>query len=200
VGADPGLVNLGGQDFHLTSGSACRDAAGALASGAYPVGREYVKHQQNALRYADGALDIGAYEYCATGCAVDGGVQEDAGTPQQDAAGQGDAATQQDAAPQEDAGPPPDGGWPQDDAAAGDAAADGPPPADGAAGADAARDGAAGDGGAGDGGDGGGLKGGCGCRAAAGGPSGAWILTLVLLRRGGRGRRDPRPHRRTQEV
>jgi hypothetical protein len=166
LGTAPGFLDLGGQDFHLAAGSACRDAAAALASGAYPVTREYVKHQLNALRYSDGALDIGAYEYCASGCEVDGGVQEDAGT------------TQQDAAPPEDAGPPPDGGWPQSDAAAGDGAAADGPHAEGGAGTDAAGDGP-----------GGKLEGGCGCRAAGAGSSLPGLLALLLLgRRRGRGR------------
>jgi hypothetical protein len=184
LGTDPGFASLAGQDFHLTGASACRDAAGALATGAYPVGREYVKHQQNALRYADGALDIGAYEYCASGCAVDGGVQEDAGTPQQDASPQQDVGLQNDSAP-EDSGPPPDGWEPPDGAGPdgvvpADAGSDAPP-----AGADAGADGAAGDGGTG-----GKLEGGCGCRGAGARPSSAWLVAVLLLgaRRGRRGR------------
>ena len=179
TGADPGLVSLAGQDFHLTAGSTCRDAAGALASGAYPVTREYVKHQRNVLRPVVGALDIGAYEYCTSGCEVDGGVQEDAGGPQEDAGG-----PQEDAGgPQEDAGPAPDGGWPTDGAVADGAVA---PDATTDAAGDGAADGAADE----DGGSGGSVKGGCGCQAAPRALAPAWlVLAALALRRCRRRRR-----------
>jgi hypothetical protein len=68
TGTTPGLVDEAGQDFHLTSGSACRDAGTALAAAVLPanaVVREYVKHQQDAARTVDATLDMGAYEFDA---------------------------------------------------------------------------------------------------------------------------------------
>ena len=49
-----------------------RDAAGPLAAGAPPVDREYVVHQGLADRPGSG--DLGAFEFCATGCAPVGGA------------------------------------------------------------------------------------------------------------------------------
>ncbi len=66
TGSSPGFVNEAGQDFHLTSGSACRDAGTSLNAGVLPthaVVREYEKHQASTARPVDGTLDIGAYEF-----------------------------------------------------------------------------------------------------------------------------------------
>jgi len=65
TGTTPSFVDEAGQDFHLQSGSACRDAGTALAAAALPanaVTREYVKHQDETTRPLDATLDIGAYE------------------------------------------------------------------------------------------------------------------------------------------
>lgn len=65
TGTAPGFVDEAGQDFHLASGSACRDAGTTLEAAALPthaVVREYVKHQDGTARPADATLDIGAYE------------------------------------------------------------------------------------------------------------------------------------------
>jgi hypothetical protein len=70
TGSTPGFVDEGGQDFHLTSASACRDAGTALAAAVLPdhaVVSQYVKHQQNEARPADPTLDIGAFEFASGG-------------------------------------------------------------------------------------------------------------------------------------
>jgi hypothetical protein len=56
------------QDFHVLDTSPARNAAGALpaAVAAYPLNREYRKHQASVPRHADALLDIGAYEYAVT--------------------------------------------------------------------------------------------------------------------------------------
>ena len=71
-GASPGFADEGAQDFRLAAGSGARDAAGPLAAGAPPVDREYVVHQGLADRPGSG--DLGAFEFCATGCAPVGGA------------------------------------------------------------------------------------------------------------------------------
>ena len=62
VGTDPGFVNAAAQEFGLAAGSANVDAAGALGPGSPAVNRQYVPHQQLAVRPADGAPDRGAFE------------------------------------------------------------------------------------------------------------------------------------------
>lgn len=64
-GEDPGFVDFAGGDYHLTSTSVAKDAAGALPSeiSAYPLDLQYVKHQQSEPRPQDGSLDQGAFEY-----------------------------------------------------------------------------------------------------------------------------------------
>jgi len=67
-GTAPGFVDYANGDFHLTSSSPCRDAAGALPSEVLPdydVVEQYVKHQGHETRPDDGSLDIGAFEYNA---------------------------------------------------------------------------------------------------------------------------------------
>lgn len=64
--SDAGLVDRTGYDYRLTAGSAARDAGSAPGSAAgydlTPV-YHYVHKATRELRPADGALDIGAYEY-----------------------------------------------------------------------------------------------------------------------------------------
>ena len=65
-GTAPGFADYANGDFHLTSGSACRDAGGSLPSEVLPdynVVEQYVKHQGHEARPSDGTFDIGAYEY-----------------------------------------------------------------------------------------------------------------------------------------
>jgi hypothetical protein len=68
AGNDPGFVDLAGQDFHLTTASALIDAAAPLPTdlAAFPLDRQYLKHQGSEARPADAALDIGAFELGGT--------------------------------------------------------------------------------------------------------------------------------------
>jgi len=66
AGTDPAFVDAASQNFRLLEISACRDAGTALhasALTAYPISREYLKHQQSQSRPTDSALDIGAFEF-----------------------------------------------------------------------------------------------------------------------------------------
>jgi hypothetical protein len=66
TGTSPGFVSLGGQDFHLTSGSQPIDAGTLLNPAVLPdhnVVREYLKHLSSVARAVHGPLDIGAYEF-----------------------------------------------------------------------------------------------------------------------------------------
>ncbi|MEZ5427054.1 MAG: putative Ig domain-containing protein [Pyrinomonadaceae bacterium] len=68
LGATPGFVNEGAQDFHLLSNSAAVNAGTGLLADVLPsnnVIRQYVKHQQGEARPASGALDLGAYEFAS---------------------------------------------------------------------------------------------------------------------------------------
>jgi hypothetical protein len=69
-GSDPGFVDFPTQDFELVGSSACIDAGAdldpAIAGSHTPV-LEYVRHALSRPRPADGALDIGAYEFADTG-------------------------------------------------------------------------------------------------------------------------------------
>ena len=59
-------MSLGGQDFHLTSGSQPIDSGTPLNPAVLPdhnVVREYLKHLSSVARAVHGALDIGAYEF-----------------------------------------------------------------------------------------------------------------------------------------
>lgn len=89
LAASPGFVAEGAQDYRLTATSSARDAAAALTSAttAYPLTRQYLRHQQTELRPVDGALDIGAFEFSSgappdAGSAPDGGHAVDAGDPE----------------------------------------------------------------------------------------------------------------------
>jgi len=64
LGSDPGWVDFNTQDFRLASGSGCINAGTTLHAdaSAYPVDRQYVKHQSSEVRPSDGILDIGAFE------------------------------------------------------------------------------------------------------------------------------------------
>ncbi|HEX2768468.1 MAG TPA: right-handed parallel beta-helix repeat-containing protein [Geobacteraceae bacterium] len=63
--ASPGFVSEATQEFQLSAASPARNAAGVLpaAVAAYPLDREYLKHQAWAPRHVDTMLDIGAYEF-----------------------------------------------------------------------------------------------------------------------------------------
>jgi hypothetical protein len=63
--ASPGFVDEAGQEFHPLAASPGRNAAGPLpaALSAYPLDREYLKHQGWQARPVDALLDIGAFEY-----------------------------------------------------------------------------------------------------------------------------------------
>ena len=66
-GSDPGCVNVAwsGGDWHLTSGSPCRDA-GRAGLAVVPT-KEYAHPCDFTPRPADGSIDIGAYEYSTGG-------------------------------------------------------------------------------------------------------------------------------------
>jgi hypothetical protein len=63
--ASPGFIDETVQNFHLLESSPARNAAGALpaAVAAYPLDREYVKHQVWAPRAVDTLPDMGAFGY-----------------------------------------------------------------------------------------------------------------------------------------
>jgi len=67
TGTAPGWVNgaWSGGDFHLTSGSACRNA-GKNGLSVVP-NKEYLHPCSYSTRPSDGSIDIGAYEYPAGG-------------------------------------------------------------------------------------------------------------------------------------
>lgn len=79
----PGFVNEGARDFHLTASSVARNAGAALHANEPVVAREYVAHQATGPRSVDGPLDIGAFEFCESGCTPaaepDGGIFADGG-------------------------------------------------------------------------------------------------------------------------
>lgn len=79
TGTSPGFVNEAGQDFHLTSGSAGRDAGTVLNPLVLPANvlvSEYVKHQSGRPRATDATLDLGAFEFanCTADIDHDGDV------------------------------------------------------------------------------------------------------------------------------
>jgi parallel beta-helix repeat protein len=63
--SSPGFVDEAGQEFHLLENSPGRNTAGTLpaAVAAYPLDREYLKHQAWLARPADALPDMGAFEY-----------------------------------------------------------------------------------------------------------------------------------------
>jgi hypothetical protein len=65
TGTAPGFADAAQQNFALTSGSVCINAATTLSSSVagFPVSYEYVSHQQSRPRTIGGTIDIGAYEY-----------------------------------------------------------------------------------------------------------------------------------------
>lgn len=77
-GSDPGFVDPAAQAFHLLPASDCIDAATGLHAGALPehqVVRQYVRHQQSAVRPLYGAADdLGAFEYLPGDADGDGTV------------------------------------------------------------------------------------------------------------------------------
>ncbi len=68
IGTSPGFVDEAGQDFRLTPLSAAINAGTLLNVDVLPVNnliRQYLKHQQNGTRTANGMIDIGAFEFAA---------------------------------------------------------------------------------------------------------------------------------------
>lgn len=68
LGASPGFVNEGGQDFKLVSTSWAVNTGMALNPNVLPadnVVRQYLKHQLSEARPGSGIFDIGAYEFSA---------------------------------------------------------------------------------------------------------------------------------------
>lgn len=66
IGTLPGFSDFAAQDFRLTTGSAAIDAGTALHADALPennVVRHYLRHQLSEARPANGALDLGAFEF-----------------------------------------------------------------------------------------------------------------------------------------
>ncbi|QSQ23389.1 polysaccharide-degrading enzyme [Pyxidicoccus parkwayensis] len=84
TGTDPGFVNLAGQDFHLTNGSALRGKAVAppAEANSHPVDWQYVKHTAGERRARVEPAHIGAYgDPPAPGAeGPDAGTPPDAGT------------------------------------------------------------------------------------------------------------------------
>jgi MYXO-CTERM domain-containing protein len=80
TGSDPGFVNLAGQDFHLLESSVLRGKAVAppAETSAYPLSRQYVKHQSSESRPTGSTLDIGALGY---GTPSSGGPDGGTGSP-----------------------------------------------------------------------------------------------------------------------
>ncbi len=74
TGSNPGFVDFAAADYHLTTTSPARDAAGALQTGAPTVDRQYVVHQDIETRVVDGTPDIGAFEYNGGTILRDAGV------------------------------------------------------------------------------------------------------------------------------
>lgn len=70
--ADPGFANESTQDFHLAEGSMCLDRGTPQHPDTLPenpLDRQYLAHQDSEPRIGDGALDLGAFERCASaGC------------------------------------------------------------------------------------------------------------------------------------
>ncbi|MBN1210443.1 MAG: polysaccharide-degrading enzyme [Myxococcaceae bacterium] len=91
TGADPGFVNLEGQDLHLLASSPLRGAAVAppAETSAHPLSRQYVKHRASEPRPQGSALDIGALGFgTGGGGGQDGGTEvPDAGTGAPDGGG-----------------------------------------------------------------------------------------------------------------
>ncbi len=79
--ADPGFVDLGGQDFHLAAGSAAIDATTALHPATLPdhaVTLEYVPHRTERPRSPIGsAFDLGAFELVSANEFVRGDCNDD---------------------------------------------------------------------------------------------------------------------------
>src|SRR6185503_5928098 len=70
AGSAPGFTDEAGEDYHLTSSSACVNAGGNLNPAVLPshnVTLQYVKHRATEARPADAVFDIGAFEFGSTG-------------------------------------------------------------------------------------------------------------------------------------
>ncbi len=76
--AAPGFVDQASSDFQLAAGSSCVDAGMAQNAAVLPendVLNQYVVHRAGQARPQVGAIDLGAFEYCESGCPEpDGGV------------------------------------------------------------------------------------------------------------------------------
>ena len=70
VGSAPGFLDEGSQNYRPGAGAPVIDAGTTLHIDAFehPVLRHYVRHGTDESRPADATLDIGAYEWCPTGC------------------------------------------------------------------------------------------------------------------------------------
>ncbi|MGH9723367.1 MAG: PKD domain-containing protein [Bryobacteraceae bacterium] len=70
TGSAPGFVDEPGQDYRLTSGSACVNTGGNLNPAVLPshnVTLQYVKHRATEPRPSDAVFDIGAFEFGSGG-------------------------------------------------------------------------------------------------------------------------------------
>lgn len=66
IGTSPGFADAGNQDLHLISSGQAVNAGTILNGAVLPdnnLVRQYVRHQQGEMRPANGALDLGAFEY-----------------------------------------------------------------------------------------------------------------------------------------
>jgi len=81
-GTEPGFADFAGQDFRLLATSDCVEAGAALHAGAsaHPLSRQYVRHQRGEIRPAEGALDLGAFEYAPPGSPPPAGSGREGGS------------------------------------------------------------------------------------------------------------------------
>lgn len=79
TGTTPGFVDAAMLDFHLVAGATVRNGGTSLAAGAATVLSEYLAPDTITPRQVDGALDLGAFEVCTSGCTP--AVPMDAGVP-----------------------------------------------------------------------------------------------------------------------
>jgi hypothetical protein len=63
TGSSPAFFDEASEDFHLSSGSVCRDAGTTLANAAPAVNYQYIKHQESETRPMNGVIDMGAFEF-----------------------------------------------------------------------------------------------------------------------------------------
>lgn len=72
TGSTPGFMDEGSQNYRPADGAPVLDAGTTLSFATldHPVLRHYVRHQSEEPRPADAELDLGAYEWCPSTCAV----------------------------------------------------------------------------------------------------------------------------------